>query len=1050
MRPVCRALVLSAAVLVAPALRAGELRTWEDAPLHAVQFIDRDEGWAVGDGGAVWHTIDGGHAWERQPTGTTASLRSLQFLNPYTGWVVGREELPHGAGSAGVILFTRDGGLRWQRLSSGALPGLNCVRFLDGKAGFVAGDGSDQYPSGVFQTADCGKTWQPVPGPRCTTWLAADFQGAKDGALAGAWNRLAFLRGGTVVKADADTLGGRSVRSLHLAGKRGVAVGEGGLVLLSEDTAKPSWEVATDLGQPLKLQYSWDFHAVYEVADHIWAVGRPGSAVLHSGNAGKTWQVQHTGQPLPLHGIFFLDAQRGWAVGDCGTILGTQDGGRTWQVQHRGGERAALLLVHARAAGLPVEAVAALGGEEGYLATAVRVQGADPASAAPGRSTEPQRLEAAVRQAGGAAGEVLWQFPLPQHLGRAGKPDVMASWDALHNKRAADHLLRQLVLALRIWRPEVVVTDCPKSDAGGYAVDALVAEAVKEAFVRAADPGVYPEHLETLGLQPWQASKLYACWPGQTGAHASMDLTGPGPRLQCAPRDFAAGAAALLADGATELPRQRFFRLLASKSADAVHNPDLMAGTILPPGGVARRSQGELKELPAEVVKAAEARRNLEALIDAPPSALTDPNMLLAEIAPTLDHMPPDQAAQAAYAAGMGYVRQGQWTLAREAFLLMVDRYPADPLAAEAYRWLIRYNSSSEARRRQELGQFLTLTRSEFQASEIPGSADPKPGDKGGPRPPRYDVHVQQTRHLTMLSGRDEARRWYQGSLEIEPRLAAFGPVFAADPSVQFCLQSARRSLGDFEAAKKWYARFVAEHPAGPWRELAATELWLANRSGPPPRPVAFCRQTDTRPFLDGRLDDDCWTAHKPVVLHNAVGETAKDYPTEVWLAYDKEFLYVAARCRHPAGHHVDPVKPRPRDADVRPFDRISLMLDLDRDYSTYFHLQIDQRGCVCEDCWGDLTWNPRWFVAVKSDAESWQVEAAIPMIELTGDVVTVGHAWGCNLVRVLPGRGVQAMSVPADVQPRPEGMGLLIFTQDAAPPATERPAVPMTKAASE
>ncbi|HJT75647.1 MAG TPA: hypothetical protein VJ739_00440, partial [Gemmataceae bacterium] len=461
-------------------------------------------------------------------------------------------------------------------------------------------------------------------------------------------------------------------------------------------------------------------------------------------------------------------------------------------------------------------------------------------------------------------------------------------------------------------------------------------------------------------------------------------------------------------------------------------------------GGVARRNVGEAKELPADVVKAAEARRNLEAIIDAPPGPLTDPNKLLAEIRPALDRLPPDQGAQAAYAVGMGYVRQGQWTLAREALLVMVDRFPADPLAAEAYRWLIRYNSSSEARRRQELGQFLVLGRSEFQAKEVPGSGSAKSG------PPRHEVQVQQVRQLSMLGSKDDTRRWYEGSLEIEPRLAAFGPLFAGDPSVQFCLQAARRSLGDFETPKQWYARFMAEHPAGPWRELAATELWLTNRRGQPPRPVAVCRQTDTRPFLDGKLDEDCWTAHKPLVLRNAVGDTTREYPTQVWLAYDKDFLYVAARCKHPAGKHVDPVKPRPRDADVRPYDRISLMLDLDRDYSTYFHLQIDQRGCVCDDCWGDLTWDPRWFVAVKSDAEGWQVEAAIPLIELTGDVVTVGRAWACNVTRILPGRGVQAWSVPADVQPRPEGMGVLLFTQDGPPRAAGRPAVPMTKAASE
>ena len=60
-----------------------------------------------------------------------------------------------------------------------------------------------------------------------------------------------------------------------------------------------------------------------------------------------------------------------------------------------------------------------------------------------------------------------------------------------------------------------------------------------------------------------------------------------------------------------------------------------------------------------------------------------------------------------------------------------------------------------------------------------------------------------------------------------------------------------------------------------------------------------------------------------------------------------------------------------------------------------------------------------------------WQIEAAIPLVELTGDPVTLGKAWACNIVRIVPGRGVQALSLPADVQPRPEGMGLLIFTDN-------------------
>ena len=95
---------LAALTAAAPA-RAALPPYFEDAPLHAVQFVDRTEGWAVGAEGVVWHTIDGGAAWERQPTGTRATLHALHFLTPYTGWAVGREELPNGAGSATMLYW---------------------------------------------------------------------------------------------------------------------------------------------------------------------------------------------------------------------------------------------------------------------------------------------------------------------------------------------------------------------------------------------------------------------------------------------------------------------------------------------------------------------------------------------------------------------------------------------------------------------------------------------------------------------------------------------------------------------------------------------------------------------------------------------------------------------------------------------------------------------------------------------------------------------------------------------------------------------------------
>jgi hypothetical protein len=321
--------------------------------------------------------------------------------------------------------------------------------------------------------------------------------------------------------------------------------------------------------------------------------------------------------------------------------------------------------------------------------------------------------------------------------------------------------------------------------------------------------------------------------------------------------------------------------------------------------------------------------------------------------------------------------------------------------------------------------------RNEYGIAEQGKSAKtekPKPGDM----PTTVTQRHQQA--VALLTNKAEVRKWYQGSLDLEPRLAAFGPLFANDPSLQFCLQASKRNLGDFDGPKKWYEHFVSKQPEGPWRSAAAAQLWLMNRNGAPPKPVANCRFTETRPFLDGKLDDECWQSVQPINLKSAAGETLKEYPTEVKMAFDREFLYLALRCSHPIGRHVEPGPGRKHDEDLRGFDRISLMLDLDRDYATCFHFQVDQRGHVAEDCWGDKSWDPHWFVAVHSEPTFWVIEAAIPLTALTGDAVGNGKAWAFNVVRTVPGEGVQAFSLPAEVPEvalRPEGMGLLLFSLD-------------------
>jgi tetratricopeptide (TPR) repeat protein len=610
-----------------------------------------------------------------------------------------------------------------------------------------------------------------------------------------------------------------------------------------------------------------------------------------------------------------------------------------------------------------------------------------------------------------------------------------------------------------------------------------VVEAVRAAVQRAADPKAYPEQIEHFGLQSWQTVKLYARTDERGKDQVIHDAAEPGTRLQTSPRDYAGSAATLLACAANSLPAQRYYSLLDSRLEGAARHRSLMQGIQLAPGGEARRDLGTVAELTPEVQKTIQTCRNLQTLADQPPGGLVDPTQLLTQIAPALKTLPEDQGAAAAYGIANRYADSGQWALAREIFLLMLDRYPAHPLSAEACRWLIRHGASSEARRRQELGQFVEIKTVEFKSwsrdskSRMPAAdGDPPPRPRGSKPTGRvhFETKVPET-HTEMVTtdaaggvmtqDRVATRRWFEDALALEPRLVSFGPLFLHDPGTQFCLQAIRRNLGQFDVARKWYAQFSSRQPDGPRRDAALAELWLVNRSGPSPKPLAWCRQTANRPLLDGKLNDSCWQDLKTLPLRStaaarknqaAEGTGAApgqppdnplaDFPTEVYLAYDQQYLYLALRCRHPADRYVPPVKVRQRDADLRAFDRVSLMLDLDRDYASYFHFQVDQRGCVHEECCQgghhDATWNPRWFVACHSEREAWQIEAAIPLAELTGDPVTVGKTWACNIVRVMPGRGVQAFSLPADVEPRPEGMGLLSFTADDRQTTAAGPAV--------
>jgi len=108
------------------------------------------------------------------------------------------------------------------------------------------------------------------------------------------------------------------------AGKRIVAVGDFGIVLLSDDGEK--------FRQAKSVPVRSTLTAVSFVDDkNGWAVGQWG-VIIATADGGETWQLQRSDMAVdqPLFSVYFKDKDHGWAVGLWSLMLATKDGGKTW------------------------------------------------------------------------------------------------------------------------------------------------------------------------------------------------------------------------------------------------------------------------------------------------------------------------------------------------------------------------------------------------------------------------------------------------------------------------------------------------------------------------------------------------------------------------------------------------------------------------------------------------------------------------------------------------------------------------------------------------
>lgn len=155
----------------APEVRGG-LKVLSAVPRHkvgvydlqSVALVGDEEAWAVGYDGEhtrrAYHSKDGGATWEAVDIpGNGSTLTSLSFPDARHGWAVG---------GGGLVVRTADGGASWELLKPPTKSDLEAVHFIDPRVGFVGGksallDRATDEVTGfteILCTEDGGGSWR--------------------------------------------------------------------------------------------------------------------------------------------------------------------------------------------------------------------------------------------------------------------------------------------------------------------------------------------------------------------------------------------------------------------------------------------------------------------------------------------------------------------------------------------------------------------------------------------------------------------------------------------------------------------------------------------------------------------------------------------------------------------------------------------------------------------------------------------------------------------------------------------------------------------------
>jgi len=248
--------------------------------LRSVNFWDKKIGWILGFGGVILHTRNGGEIWWQQNSGTDYELEQASFVSPQEGWVVGWSD-NYGV-PLGIVLHTIDGGNTWHNQTPQGIGRLHAVYFIDSLRGWIAtGGGTIEDFGNLYRTLEGGKTWEPQITQVNDSFYRIWFVDALHGWVAGQNGILRTINGGN------------------------------------------SWEMKSPA---ISASYLVNIRFVDPL--HGWAVGVAG-AISYTSDGGETWTRQQSKTSITLEDLDFVNKDSGWAVGGFGTVLHTESGGMT-------------------------------------------------------------------------------------------------------------------------------------------------------------------------------------------------------------------------------------------------------------------------------------------------------------------------------------------------------------------------------------------------------------------------------------------------------------------------------------------------------------------------------------------------------------------------------------------------------------------------------------------------------------------------------------------------------------------------------------------------